>query len=946
MNIDEFGLVGRRIEDRYDVETVVAAGGFGTVYLGRHRALRTPVAIKVLRIPTHLGEASRVEFAQRFLAEAQTIAQLQHPAVVRAVDFGVSPMPSGESVPWMALEWVDGPTLRQFLEARRGKPMSPPEALALLRPVLEALASAHAEGIAHRDVKPANIMLPRGASALPSRILDFGIAKAMRADESAGSSGETRTTSSLSAFSLKYAAPEQVGGMRSGPWTDVHALALVLTEMVTGCEAYPGTNSLEISAAALNPRRPTPSVFGVDVGPWEPILARALSFKPAERHRDAGALLAELEAVVPVARAPRMQSIPGVSPQTLASNTTGDSAPRDVSLGPGATFGPYSIVRVLGAGGMGTVYEATRSGLQKRVAVKVMHASAAQHAGGAERFIQEARAAVSVKHPHIVDVEDLGVIEGVPFMAMEFLEGEALTGLLAREGPRTPEGALELMLPVLSAVAAVHEKGIVHRDIKPDNVYLWSPLAGQVHPKLLDFGIAKVRPDQRAGSVTATGMVLGTPHYLAPEQVSGSRHAVEASDQWALGVVLYQCLTGSLPFPGADVLSVLTQVLRDAPRPLRSLVPSLPAELEAVVMRTLEKDPARRHGSVRDFGRALLPFATLATRDRWAREFGLTPSLQGTGSYASLQGSQKGSPDTFQRASREIGVATPGGSRRGVVLGAVAGVVLLAGGAVALAVAASSKDAPAADHAATPPTPPASVRVEFRGLRSGARVLIDGAACEHPEATTVPRGSREVPVRVEAAGFQPTEFRIRPDRDQAVPVPAMVAIAAPRETPDAGTETAEQGRALLAPDAIRRVVLRNIGQVNHCHETGLAANPNAAGRVMVRFEIGPSGRVTSSSVSESTYPIPGVGECIAEAVRRWRFPEPEGEGVVTVNYPFNLQGGDEESPAAQGRSGRSVGRSHRGAAESGMLNPWQGAPQPQPQPQPTGVPGGTNGITY
>ncbi|MFO0653344.1 MAG: serine/threonine-protein kinase, partial [Polyangiales bacterium] len=186
MNIDEFGLVGRRIEERYDVELVVAAGGFGTVYLGRHRALRTPVAIKVLRIPTHLGDAARVEFAQRFLAEAQTIGQLQHPAVVRAVDFGVSAMPSGESVPWMALEWVDGPTLRQFLEARSGQPMSPPEALALLRPVLEALASAHADGIAHRDIKPANIMLPRGAAALPSRILDFGIAKAMRPEESAG----------------------------------------------------------------------------------------------------------------------------------------------------------------------------------------------------------------------------------------------------------------------------------------------------------------------------------------------------------------------------------------------------------------------------------------------------------------------------------------------------------------------------------------------------------------------------------------------------------------------------------------------------------------------------------------------------------------------------------------------------------------------------------------
>ncbi len=107
-NHDEFGLVGRRLEDRYDIERVVAAGGFGTVYLARHRALRTPVAIKVLRAPAHLGDAVRDEFARRFLEEAQTVAKLQHPAVVRAVDFGVAAMPTGETAPWMALEWVEG----------------------------------------------------------------------------------------------------------------------------------------------------------------------------------------------------------------------------------------------------------------------------------------------------------------------------------------------------------------------------------------------------------------------------------------------------------------------------------------------------------------------------------------------------------------------------------------------------------------------------------------------------------------------------------------------------------------------------------------------------------------------------------------------------------------------------------------------------------------------
>ena len=280
--------------DRDVVE--LAAGGFGTVYFGRHRALRTAVAIKVLRIPKDLTEAERRDFAQRFLAEAQTLAQLQHPAVVRASDFGVSPMPNGQTAPWMALEWVDGPTLKEVLDARRGEPMSAGEALALLRPVLEALATAHAEGIAHRDIKPANIMLPRAAGALPSRVLDFGIAKAMRPEETAEGSGETRTKSSMSAFSLKYAAPEQVGGLRTGPWSDVHALGLVLTEMLTGKEAYAGNDSMDLTVAVISPRRPTPAAFGVDVGPWEAVLARAVAFKPADRFRHAGELLAALEA--------------------------------------------------------------------------------------------------------------------------------------------------------------------------------------------------------------------------------------------------------------------------------------------------------------------------------------------------------------------------------------------------------------------------------------------------------------------------------------------------------------------------------------------------------------------------------------------------------------------------------------------------------------------------
>ncbi len=311
---DEFALVGQRLDGRYDVERVVAAGGFGVVYFGHHRALRSAVAVKVLRMPPKLTEAEQQDFAQRFLAEAQTLAQLQHPAVVRALDFGVCAMPNGVTAPWAALEWVDGETLKDFLDRRRGAPMAPHEALAMLRPVLEALAVAHGLGIAHRDIKPANIMLPRGAGALPSRVLDFGIAKSMGREESATTSGATRTASGLAAFSVKYAAPEQLGGLRTGPWTDVHALALVLTEMLTGREVYPGNDFMDIAAIALRPQRPTPASLGVDVGPWEPVLARAMAYKPPERFQNAAELLAALAEALPAASAgrPRAATLPAV----------------------------------------------------------------------------------------------------------------------------------------------------------------------------------------------------------------------------------------------------------------------------------------------------------------------------------------------------------------------------------------------------------------------------------------------------------------------------------------------------------------------------------------------------------------------------------------------------------------------------------------------------------
>jgi len=312
---DFFRLAGHTIENRYAVERAVAEGGFGVVYRATHRALGRAVALKVLKVPDTFSAAMKRAFVEQFQQEAQLISQLKHPGIVDVTDFGVVTFEGGLEAPWMALEWVDGATLADDLAGRRGRGgRSPAECFALFRPVLEALALAHARGVAHRDLKPGNLMLPAldaahasaiGRASLASmprmRVLDFGIAKVIEGGEGPGS-GHTHTSSAMLAYSPRYASPEQQSQTRTGPWTDVHALGLLLTEVLVDAPPYVGEDKLQLSIQVLAQTRPTPGRFGVDVGAWEPVLAKAMALHPLERFTNAGELLDALEAQLPNAR--------------------------------------------------------------------------------------------------------------------------------------------------------------------------------------------------------------------------------------------------------------------------------------------------------------------------------------------------------------------------------------------------------------------------------------------------------------------------------------------------------------------------------------------------------------------------------------------------------------------------------------------------------------------
>ncbi len=261
--------------------------------------------------------------------------------------------------------------------------------------------------------------------------------------------------------------------------------------------------------------------------------------------------------------------------------------------------GRYAIARKIGQGGMGAVFEATHTLIGKKVAVKVLLDKYARRDAIVARLEQEARLASSIGHEHIIDITDFGQTEdGRTYVVMELLDGESLAECLAREG-RLPEARiLAIAAQVASALAAAHAKGIVHRDVKPENIFLLQR-GDADFIKVVDFGISKSMrasdPDGESPRLTQTGMVLGTPLYMSPEQARGDDDLDHRIDVYALGVVMYEAATGKVPHLGSNYLSVISQVLADEVVPPRTLRPELSKEFEAIVLRALEKDRGQRY---------------------------------------------------------------------------------------------------------------------------------------------------------------------------------------------------------------------------------------------------------------------------------------------------------------------------------------------------------------
>ena len=276
----------------------------------------------------------------------------------------------------------------------------------------------------------------------------------------------------------------------------------------------------------------------------------------------------------------------------------------------------YRIESLLGVGGMGAVLAATRLADGQPVAVKVLLPAAQANEEAVRRFVLEGRTCQRIRSTHIAKVHEVGTTaEGVPFLVMEHLKGLDLSEIITSRGTLTISEAVDYVTQACEAIAEAHVLGVVHRDLKPSNLFLTFGASGTPHVKVLDFGISKVTNDEDLAVKTATSFSFGTPVYMSPEQVRSTTNVDARSDIWALAVILYELLAGVPPFEAESLPALSLKIAIDPPTPLRKYVPTIPADLELVILRCLEKDPARRLQNVLGLVRAIVPFGPPSARE-------------------------------------------------------------------------------------------------------------------------------------------------------------------------------------------------------------------------------------------------------------------------------------------------------------------------------------------
>jgi serine/threonine protein kinase len=457
-------------------------------------------------------------------------------------------------------------------------------------------------------------------------------------------------------------------------------------------------------------------------------------------------------------------------------------------VGPGDTVADkYLLGRVLGMGGMGVVFLAEHRELEGQVALKFLSAEFSTNPEAVGRFRREAQAAAKLRSEHVVRVFDVGVhSNGLPYMVMEYLEGGDLGGLLKESGPLPIELAADLLVQTCSAVADAHRQGIVHRDLKPSNLFCVPRSDGGFTIKVVDFGISKVTGASASleQGITVTGNVVGSPSYMSPEQMRSSNRIDHRTDIWSLGVVLYECVTGQLPFPATTYAEICIKVHQDAPLPPSAHGVRVPPALEAIIAKCLAKEPEQRYATAGELAAALAEFAPPARR----------PSVQPVGStdVADLARSGQGALGA-RRASGKPGRLSStqpgwvhssppfGGRRRLSWILSVSALVSL--GVVAWLVFSNESA-----------TPVASPAIPSNVVSATAASSIDAMRPREPVTTTVPPGPLVAPVATPEAPTATAPQAVGPTPSGGVP-------SASRSTGARSTPSTRKARETTTPVA-------------------------------------------------------------------------------------------------------------------------------------------------
>ena len=385
--------------------------------------------------------------------------------------------------------------------------------------------------------------------------------------------------------------------------------------------------------------------------------------------------------------------------------------------------GKYQVEQVLGAGGMGVVVAARHVALKQQVAVKFLLPSATRFPDATARFLREAQAAVAIRSEHVARVLDVGTLEtGAPYMVMEYLAGTDLRRLLQARGALPVAEAVDFVLQAGEAIAEAHALGIVHRDLKPANIFLTHRADGSSLVKVLDFGLSKMSAEETGGErgLTATDVVAGSPEYMSPEQVRSLKNVDGRADIWALGVVLYELLTGRRPFGGPTAAAVCASVAADTPAPVRSHRADIPEGLERVIGACLEKDRNRRIATMGELAAALAPFAGACSAASIERVGRLSPMGAGRGSRSEVS---TGTGAPLPSIALHPGSAVPPVAASGAPAVAIA---VPHDGTVTLPRARTA--APGAPSAAHAPAPPAiAVTAPMAGPHATGSSMTGGA---------------------------------------------------------------------------------------------------------------------------------------------------------------------------------------------------------------------------